>query len=58
MILKLCEPPKLDGSLNKVVEPVRIELTSEKDPSPPSTGIVTVLILDVSRPVTGYPYPT
>ena len=37
-----------------MVEPVRIELTSEKDPSLPSSGIVTDLILDLRRPVTGY----
>ena len=29
-----------------LVEPVRIELTSEKDPSPQSTGLSTALLIE------------
>ena len=36
-----------------MVEPVGIEPTSEKDPPPHSTGLVTVLRLSSSSPVTG-----
>ena len=37
-----------------MVEPARVELASEKDPPPHSTGLVTVFSLTIDRPVTGY----
>jgi hypothetical protein len=40
-----------------LVDPVGVEPTSEKDPPPHSTGLVTELRLNSERPVTGFQNP-
>jgi hypothetical protein len=47
VFIVVLEPrPIVERGVFKMVEPVRIELTSEKDPSPQSTGLSTALLIE------------